>query len=340
MHASLVVARHTFVSPLISVFIIAATFCLSGCSRPQQGRAHITLAKGRGEIAGACFSPDGQNLAIVRADGTVSITSLKEEGTKLERKCPGGAVAVCCVEKENVFHVMLWNYKFQSLAWKDLSVVRELELHTAGVMTLAVDTQNNRIAVSDKTDHVRVFDVATKPREIKKWGTGVWVRSIALSRDGRFLAFPRREHGIRVWEPDAKSDRVIGGDGNQRYGEVAFLGNSYRMAVGRDYNTVVILDAETGKEIGILGTMQGPTALCSSHDGKLVAAGSGGRIQVWRVPSAELVANWYAHDAVVIGLVFSPDGMWLASSCSDIGLDDKLGSAEVKVWKLDVSGKE
>jgi WD40 repeat protein len=51
--------------------------------------------------------------------------------------------------------------------------------------------------------------------------------------------------------------------------------------------------------------------------------------------NVRLLKSFTSHYASVVALALSADGKFLATSCSDIGLDDHAGHGEVKVWRVE-----
>lgn len=83
-------------------------------------------------------------------------------------------------------------------------------------------------------------------------------------------------------------------------------------------NKVILVDAVTGERISSVPTQRrGASALAFSNDGRLLAVGFHGLVQVWDVKSRELVRTITGFERVVTCLSFSPAGNVLAAGTQD-----------------------
>lgn len=81
---------------------------------------------------------------------------------------------------------------------------------------------------------------------------------------------------------------------------------------------ILLLDATTGRRLGTLPIQKkGLSALAFSPDGRLLAAGFNGLVQVWDVPHRELIRAISGFERVVTCLAISPDGRLLAAGTRD-----------------------
>jgi WD40 repeat protein len=92
-------------------------------------------------------------------------------------------------------------------------------------------------------------------------------------------------------------------------------------------NRVVLLDATSGDRLAALPVQRkGAAVLAFSPEGRFLAVGFGGAVQVWDVKTRELVRTFRGFERVVSSLAFSPDGKLLASGTQD---------GQVWVWATD-----
>ncbi len=95
-------------------------------------------------------------------------------------------------------------------------------------------------------------------------------------------------------------------------------------------NKIVLLDPVTNERMTTLPTQKkGQTALAFSADGRYLAAGFNGLVQIWDVRSRELVKAITGFERVTTCLAFSADGKTLAAGTQD---------GQVWVWSI-VTGK-
>jgi FecR protein/WD domain, G-beta repeat len=165
--------------------------------------------------------------------------------------------------------------------------------------------------------------------------------------DVRFRAVAPGAAWLAIVEPkpNQKWLRVYDGTtGTERFarefednvGSVASSPDGKTLAVGiidsgrGGNNKIVLLDPATGNRTTTLPTQKkGLTALAFSNDGRFLAGGFNGLVQVWDVQSRELVRTITGFERVLTCLVFAGDGRMLAASTPE---------GQVWVWSV-ASGK-
>jgi WD40 repeat protein len=153
------------------------------------------------------------------------------------------------------------------------------------------------------------------------------IRRIAISPDGRFLAFGdltnAQDSTIRVWSLRRGGylpAMSLGRTG--QLGSLAFSPDGQMLvSAGLDDGTVRFWDVQRHAEIGgpIKADPSGVVAVAFSPDGKTVATGAGdGTIRFWDVASRTEIGSPLSEDTRgVYTVAFSPDGTTLASASSD-----------------------
>ena len=155
------------------------------------------------------------------------------------------------------------------------------------------------------------------------------VRSVAVSLDGRRIAWGSDDHTVRVWDTNTGSDvhaLDVGGEG--KVWSVAFRPGGLFIATGSDDGTLQVWDATSGAKVG--KTMRHTGAVYSvafSPDGQRIATGSSdAAVRVWDwVSGAEVVRQRSGDDPQILvrSVAFSPGGDRLVSG------DD---SGTVRLW--------
>ena len=175
-----------------------------------------------------------------------------------------------------------------------------------------------------------IYDQFYKQYDI---GTRDYVRSVAISPDGRLLASGFLYEGIKVWEVDSGVPlRSLRGH-TASVNSIAFSPDSQWLVSGSRDRTIKLWDVYAGHEIRTLeprdcGEVR---AVTFSPDGLWLASGStDSMVRLWRVITGAEVQAMDGHEGPVTSTVFSPDGRYIASGSLDRTL---------KLWEAD-TGRE
>jgi WD40 repeat protein/serine/threonine protein kinase len=265
----------------------------------------VTLP-GRGNgVRGVAVSPDGRRLAAANEDGTVGLFDM-QTGAELP----------------------------------------PLRGHTALVFSVAFSPDGRHLgsAAADRT--VRLWDLTTgtevfPPRPGHMGSHGSASYGVAFSPDGRRLAAGDSDGSLVVWDA-ADGRELLRLHGHERMALcVAYSPEGLLLATGSWAGVLRLWDAASGQLLRTVEVDSRPlSAAVFSRDGRwLATTGYDRQVRLWDV--AALATNdgmtpqparaWRAHDCLILGLAFTPDGRRLAS----IGGEDKA----VKIWDP-VTGRE
>lgn len=155
-----------------------------------------------------------------------------------------------------------------------------------------------------------------------------YVRSIAFSHNGQWLAAGFLHGGLQLWEVDSMMQLYTL---NGHYGSVnsvAFSPNDMLLVTGSRDNAVKLWEADSGKELQVLrGHTEEVHAVTFSPDGQWLVSGSHDKtIRIWRAVTGHEVETLRGHTRPVTSVVFSPDGQLLASGSWD---------RTIMLWDLD-----
>jgi WD40 repeat protein len=149
-----------------------------------------------------------------------------------------------------------------------------------GVQSVAVSADGGRLVLGGRDDAVIVVDAATNGlRRFDLPGAG-WVRSVAVSRDGRWAAACDGEDRVRLWDlaEPAPAATILSGPDGRAVESVAF----------------------------------------AAGDRHLLTVERGGWVSLWQCAGAASVRLWSVdHRGDVVTAALAPDATWLASGHRD-----------------------
>ena len=177
----------------------------------------------------------------------------------------------------------------------------------------AFDAGGRRLAVGWSDNIVEVFDVATGSRLISV--PAAMSRAFALSPDGRSLAVTNPANSIQLFNLDAKAPPVVLGRHRRPINAVAFSPDGETLATGSEDNTVGFWDIPSREwKFSLLGHKEPVNCLDYSPDGtRIVTGGADHTARIWDAGTGRELAV-LDQDQSVVGVAFSPDGEYLATS--------------------------
>ncbi len=158
-----------------------------------------------------------------------------------------------------------------------------------------------------------------------------YVRVLAFSPDGRWLAAGFLNGSIKIWEVSSGIS-VLHLQGHLAgVNSVAFSPNKVWLASGSRDKTIRLWNGETGREIHTMHGHAGDVrAVAFSPDGEWLISGSHDRtLRVWRVITGRQVQILGEHTHHITSALYSPDGDVIASGSLDKTIriwDAKSGS--------------
>jgi hypothetical protein len=215
----------------------------------------------------------------------------------------------------------------------------------------AFSRDGNTLAVyrgGRKDDPVILWDLRTR-EQAARIETRITDRRFALAPDASWLATVDKEESppvCHIWDGKTGARRFSVPTGSKAEC-LAAAPDGNRLAVGlvdagkRDRNKVLLLDARMGKQVGVLPTKASSLrVLAFAPDGRYLAAGVTGQVQLWDVDKHELVRTIRGFERVLLTLAFAPDGGLLAGGTQDgqVWVWDANGGDEVRVIQAGTKG--
>ena len=196
--------------------------------------------------------------------------------------------------------------------------------HHGCVSALAFDSDGKRLFSAGEDKLVRAFSVEPgeslgQPVGPPLLGHATWVRSLATSPDGRFVASGSDDGTILLW--DQKTGELLGPPLREHQRAVMALGyssDSKRLLSGSDDQTVRLWDAKAARRLHVLTGAQ-KTVRAVALVGKLAAAGDwDGHLLLWDTKSGTLQGKpKKGHGRSLSAMVATPHGQSLFSASWD-----------------------
>jgi len=297
---------------------------------------------------GVAFSPDGQVLAAANVDGALRLWRAAD-GQLLQVLVHSSGVTSVAFSPDGAWLVS-GSYDGGVRFWrvKGGTLMRTLKVYGT-VWSVAVSPDGQRVAASgeDRLIHIwRASDGVTL-RAFAGHALNVW--HIAFSPDGRRLASGSFDKTAKIWDVESGALlRTLTGHSQAIVG-IAWSPAGDHIATSGDDATVRLWRAADGAAERILtGGADHVYAVAFSADGEWVAGAGRGQgsiatlwkqiagyrwsprgtpVRLWRVRDGALQQTLTGHDDDVMGVAFSPDTRWLATSSED---------RTVKLWRLQI----
>jgi WD40 repeat protein len=164
-----------------------------------------------------------------------------------------------------------------------------------------------------------------------------WVKSIAISPDGRYALSGSYDDTMKLWDVSSGAEiRTFKGHTSD-IESVAFSPDGHYALYGSEDNTMKLWDVSSGAEIR---TFKGHTSniesISFSPDGRYALSASlDFTIKLWEVSSGDEIRTFKGHSYFVISVFFSPDGRYALSGSWDktMKLWDVSSGAEIRTFK-------
>lgn len=179
------------------------------------------------------------------------------------------------------------------------------------------EAQQRLQAITEKLPaEYRAGEIAAEVKRIEP-GMGP-LYSVAISPDGRKVAFGGADNSARVWDIAGGRELRLEGHGG-RVWAIAFAPDGRRLATAGFDNLIHLWDLGTGREIRrFSGHSDYVRGLSFSRDGRrLLSSGDDRTVRLWNVETGQEIATYPGHDHTVWSVAFAPDGKHAVSGSLD-----------------------
>jgi eukaryotic-like serine/threonine-protein kinase len=307
----------TLPGPVSALDLACARRCLLAASRRDDVLHRWDLATGEHTqwhtgvpgIEQVQHSPDGQWAHVLGYQNAAGALVDLRDGTVHDLSQPEPVWAGAFTPEGTLFTV---NTRGQLYEWAEHGARPRLRGEGLGTATdLVWVPGSSLLAIATQEGLVRLWDRATgQVRELRRH-EGL-VTSLAVTRDGRYLASSSADHTAVLWTVATGEARVLRGAWQQTY-PVVFSPDDRTLAVASSDAQVRLFPVEDALD-RVLTALPGPqVALAVAPEGhRLASLSASGELRLLELPSGRVLLEEAGF--VPTPPSFSPDGRWLAAS--------------------------
>lgn len=271
-----------------------------------------------GQVWDVAFSADGRYLISSGDDYTARIWDVETGSNAMSWATDSGIYTFAAFSPDD--RLIALPHKEKILIW-DISQKRFItttSLPSIAALEAAFSPDGKRLAASDNSNNLYVFDLGTDSITPLKKAHGATINSISFSPDGGAFATASYDKSVALW--DAAAYRRLKTLSHPSLVSAVVYDPGGRILATSGYDGIArIWDPGTGRELAALkGHTEPVLSLDFSPDGTVLATGSAdSTIRLWDVATGREKAIFKAHGGHVKTLAFSPDGKRLATGGDD-----------------------
>jgi len=236
-------------------------------------------------------------------------------------------------------HVLVWDVASGALLFRD-------DAHNFTVWTVAFSPDGSLLASGAFDARVRLWEVGTwrqagvlidprltNPEDRDRAHVG-WVRCVTFSPDSRTVVTSGCDGFIRVWDVDTLRLKTAPIQAGINVYRVAFSPDGKLLACVNNPGEIRLYRTDTWTEAMRLrvGVTQSVYVLAFAPDGnRILAAGFGGRLEVWDLAARARVGEHRGASDSIWGLVIFPDGERVVTTSGEYSTDY---SGETRLWRI------
>lgn len=303
----------------------------------------------------ALYSPDGRDLLIARADGTLHFRDpgIGRTGGILQGRfakvnwaaySPHGEL-IALAGQDKI--IRIWDAATRTLK-------RSIDGHKLPIMQIAFSPDGKTLASAAGVDNnrgnterggigeLKLWDIATGKERASLKGHNEGVFTVAFAPDGKTLASSGGDGIIKLWDPETGKERLDLAAHEDDVRVLAFTADGKSLASAGDDGVVRLWDPVSAKPIRQYEAGDCKlNAMAISRDGTLLAAAlthpqGKHAVRIWEVHSGRRLFEFNCKSAVST-LTFTPDGGGLVvgvGSIAESGPGPSVTASDVQIWDL------
>jgi WD40 repeat protein len=192
--------------------------------------------------------------------------------------------------------------------------------HTQYVAAVAWSPDGKRIASASGDGTVQVWDASNGSHVLTYRGHTGDVLDLAWSPNGKYIASAGLDTTVQVWNAVTGAHITTYQGHSEAVFAVSWSPDSTRIVSGSGDGTVQVWNALTGKHLLTIGEQYAKGApiewntVAWSPDGKRIAIGGSGDVQIVDATTGKNVGYYGYHSGTVHSVAWSPNGQYIASA--------------------------
>jgi eukaryotic-like serine/threonine-protein kinase len=301
---------------------------------PERGEAIGVYRGHAGDVGRVAFRPDGKFVVSSGEDHSLRIwNAMAKQGPRNIAGAentnssialnPNGHGFACLITDESpgLAAVQYALVLMDATTGRVIHKLGHYALKGAAPHASLVFSADGRFLASAVEKEIQTWDVTTGHELARFAGQSDFRQhGLALSRDGRKIAFTVAKNGVEVWDLRTHL-RIAGYDGHQApVTTITFDSLGDRIASESSDGRLQIWEANTGKEIRrFVGTGAVQAGLAFSPDGKhLLSSCPEQSVKIWDLETGACSLALGGHKSPVWSIAFNPTGTRVVTAANDV----------------------
>ena len=231
----------------------------------------------------------------------------------------------------NIWQAYLQGINLQQTNFANSDLSKSVFTQTLGSILAAKFSPTGKLLVTAIENQIYLWEVDSIRQLLQLDGHTAWVRSLALSQDGKILASGSRDRTIRLWNVESGQCLQILAGHTSDVQSVAFSHDGNTLASGSNDKTIRLWNISTGQCLQVFRGHTNNLTFVTFHPHKqiLITASLDQTVRLWDIPTGECLQIFNIPINWELAVALSHDGQTLVT-----GSDRNT----VKFWDIS-SGK-